>query len=106
MHLVGQHSNPSDRLRMLIDGFSERPIVKRGRPFRPSTSVPVRRRLGNGVVKKAVLEVLATNARSMRAIEVHAGVEALLGHPVSKHSVNWCLTTGVRRNEPRFVRTA
>jgi hypothetical protein len=62
------------------------------------------RRLGNGVVKRAVVEVLTTGDRSMTVADVQAGVERLLGEPVSRHSVNWCLSTGSRGGTPQFER--
>lgn len=47
-------------------------------------------RLGNGVVLRAVLTILADGRpRSVR--EVRSAVEKHLGRPVSIHSVNWCL---------------
>jgi hypothetical protein len=42
----------------------------------------------------------------MRATHVHAAVERLLGHSVSKNSVDSCLSKGARGNEPRFERVS
>lgn len=61
-------------------------------------------RLGNGVVQAAVVKVLAAADRPMRMAEVRTAVDALLGRPVSKDSINWCLSTGARGKEPRFER--
>jgi hypothetical protein len=49
---------------------------------------------------------MADQAGPMRVAQVHAAVEALLGEAVSKDSVSWCLSTGVRRQERLFVRVA
>lgn len=63
-------------------------------------------RLGNGIVKRAIVEVLATADRSMTAADVRVAVEKLLGHPVSKDSVSWCLSTGSRGSGPQFERVS
>ncbi len=63
-------------------------------------------KLGNGVVQAAVLKVLAAADRPMRLPEVRTAVDALLGRPVSKDSISWCLSTGARGAEPRFERVA
>lgn len=59
-----------------------------------------------GWVRDAVLAVLVEEARPMRAIEIHAAVEARLGEAVSKDSVNCCLSIGVGARVSRFVRVA
>ncbi len=61
-------------------------------------------KLGNGVVQAAVVKVLAAAGRPMRLSEVRTAVDVLLGRPVSKDSINWCLATGARAKEPRFER--
>jgi hypothetical protein len=66
--------------------------------------VPALRRLGNGVVQRAVVKVLATAGAPMRRADIHAAVERQLGQSVSKESVNWCLCSGSRGSEPRFER--
>jgi hypothetical protein len=63
-------------------------------------------KLGNGVVQDAVVKVLVAADRPMRLAEVRTAVDALLGHPVSKDSINCCLSTGARGNNPRFERVA
>jgi hypothetical protein len=63
-------------------------------------------RLGNGVVQRAVIKVLAAACGPMRGANIHLAVERLLGRPVSKHSVSWCLCVGVRAKEPRFERVS
>ena len=67
---------------------------------------PSLRRLGNGVVLRAVIDVMAIQERPMATAEVRAAVELCLGHPVSPESVNSCLSTGARGSAPRFRRVA
>lgn len=106
MHLVGQLSRPSSSLDLVLDIMDGRP----GFPEPPSSRLvveePEAKRLGNGVVQRAVVKVLAASQRPMRGAEVWTAVVALLGHPVSKDSVSWCLSTGARGEEPRFERVA
>ena len=59
---------------------------------------------GNGVVQRAVIEVLSRADRPMDVGEVHATVEGLLGYPVSRDSVNSRLSTGARGARPNFER--
>jgi hypothetical protein len=63
-------------------------------------------RLGNGVVQRAVVKVLASAQRPLTVLETQAAVVDLLGHPVSKGSINCCLSTGALGSKPRFERTA
>ena len=42
----------------------------------------------------------------MRATQVHAAIEVLLGEPVSADSVSWALAADVRGPAPSFVRVA
>jgi hypothetical protein len=71
-----------------------------------TASSPSVKRLGNGVVLRAVVEVMAIQERPMAVAEVHAAVECCLGHGVSPESVNSCLSTGARGPAPRFRRVA
>lgn len=60
-------------------------------------------RLGNGVVQRAVVAALADGLpRSVR--EVANSVQEQLDRAVSIHSVNWCLSTGSRKEPFRFER--
>lgn len=59
-----------------------------------------------GWVHDAVVRVLADHEGPMRATQVHAAVEALLGEPVSADSVSWALSADVRGPVPSFVRIA
>jgi hypothetical protein len=64
------------------------------------------RRLGNGVVQRAVVKVLSADGGSMQLADVQAAVTTRLGQSVSKESVSWCLRTGCAGDEPRFERVA
>ena len=59
-----------------------------------------------GWVVKAIVNVLADRGEPMRAKEIHAAVETLLGGPVSWSSVKQALATHVDGPSPRFVRIA
>jgi hypothetical protein len=106
MRLVGQLSNPSPSLRAIFDALPDGPLAPTTGPDRPVASAPIARRLGNGVVQRAVVKVLAAAQRPLTVLETQAAVAALLGHPVSKGSINYCLSTGTLGREPRFERVA
>jgi hypothetical protein len=59
-----------------------------------------------GWVIDAVVRVLADEGEPMRSTHVRAAVEAMLGHSVSKDSVDSCLSQGARGKEPRFERVS
>jgi hypothetical protein len=104
MHLVGQCSNPSAPLRAIFEALPDGPIVRKaGSPARVAPE-PKLLKLGNGVVQAAVVKALVAADRPMRLPEVRMAVDALLGRSVSKDSINWCLSTGARGDEPRFER--
>lgn len=96
MQLVGRLSNPSPKLQAIL-GLS-RSSVKLG----PQACPQMPRRLGNGVIKRAVIRVLACADGPMRTGDIQAGVEHLLGHPVAKESVSWSLRSGSRGEKSRF----
>lgn len=101
VHLLGHLSNPSAALTAVFEALPDEPLGPvMPRPESPSSE----RRLGNGVVQRAVVKVLAAAAKPMRAADIHTAVEGLLGHGVSKNSVSWCLAAGTRAKEPRFER--
>jgi hypothetical protein len=64
------------------------------------------KRLGNGVVQRALMKALAASDGSMGVREARAGVETLLGRSVSRDSVNSCLSTGARGVRPGFERVS
>ena len=101
MHLSGHYSNPPEAFEAVLGALRERASWRRGPAISPSL-----RRLGNGVVLRAVVDVMASQERPMALSEVHAAVECCLGHPVSPESVNSCLSTGARGSAPRFRRVA
>jgi hypothetical protein len=104
MHLVGQLSNPTAPLRAIFEALPDSPIVRKaGSPARVAPE-PKMLKLGNGVVQAAVVKVLAAADRPMGLAEVQTAVDALLGQPVSKDSINSCLSTGSRGDKPRFER--
>jgi hypothetical protein len=101
MHLVGQLSNPSGPLATVLEaagGTLRRPTGLQ----RPIAVEPASRRLGNGVVQRAVVKVLAAASGPMRGADMHQAVERLLWRPVSKNSVSWSLAADARSKEPRF----
>ena len=102
MHLVGQLSNPSAALGAVFEALSEEPIKAALCP-EPQLDMG---RLGNGVVQRAVVKVLASAPCPLTVLEAQAAVVDLLGHPVSKGSINCCLSTGALGDEPRFERVA
>jgi hypothetical protein len=64
------------------------------------------RRLGNGVVRRAVVKVLAAADSPMRVVEIQKAVESALGHAASYESVSWCLRMGSRGGESHFERVS
>src|SRR5580693_3672453 len=98
MRLAGQLSNPSAPLAAVFEALSDEPFRATARP-EPQLDAG---RLGNGVVQRAVVKALASAQRPLTVLETQAAVVALLGHPVSKGSINCCLSTGALRDEPRF----
>ncbi len=105
MHLVGQLSNPSGPLATVLDATGSE-LRRPAGLERPIAAEPPSRRLGNGVVQRAVVKVLAAAQRPLNVLEAQAAVVDLLGHPVRKGSINCCLSTGVLGDEPRFERVA
>ena len=69
----------------------------------PKTSRTLKRRCG--AVQAAVIAILTAATEPMRVQDVHAAAERVLSGPVSKDSVNSCLSTGARGAHPRFERT-
>ena len=101
MHLSGHYSNPPDALEAVLRPALEGSLARR----RVSTAVlPEGKRLGNGVVQRAVIRALSEAGRAMDVREAHVAVEALVGRSVSRDSVNSCLSTGARGARPDFQR--
>jgi len=91
MRLSGHYSNYSPAFTGVLDAFSAG-FADEGGQHRPVLEASKSRRAGNGVVQRAVIEALAEADRPMEVGEVHATVEGLLGCPVSRDSVNSCLS--------------
>jgi hypothetical protein len=102
MRLVGQLSNPSAALGAVFEALPDESIKATVRPG-PQLDVG---RLGNGVVQRAVVKVLVSAQRSLTVLEAQAAVADLLGYPVSKGSINCCLSTGALGDESCFERVA
>ena len=86
----------------MLDALPDEPIEAIVRP-----EVPVAAgRLGNGVVQRAVVKVLAAADQPMRLRDIYSAVEDLLGRTVSKESVSWCLRTSRTGQGPGFERVA
>ncbi len=100
-NVSGHYSNPPEALETVLGALRGPVSWRRGPAISPSL-----RRLGNGVVLRAVVDVMVIQARPMAVGEVHIAVECCLGHPVSPESVNSCLSTGARGSAPRFRRVA
>jgi hypothetical protein len=106
MRLVGQLSNPSSNLRAIFGILPDGVLEPTAEPDRSVVPAPVARRLGNGVVQRAVVKVLAAAQQPMYVPEVQTAVADLLGYSVSKGSINCCLSTGALRDTSRFERVA
>jgi hypothetical protein len=102
VRLVGQLSNPSAPLLAVFEALPDEPIEPTAQP----EPLPASGRLGNGEVQRAIIKVLASARRPLTVLEAQAAVVDLLGHPVSKGSINCCLSTGALGDEPRFERVA
>jgi hypothetical protein len=78
-------------------------------PIKPTMfpePLPERDRLGNSVVQRVIVKVLAATNEPMRRADIRLAVEQLLRRPVSINSVGWCLETGLRAKQPRFERVS
>jgi len=75
MHLVGQHSNPSDLLAAVLGWVPGDSPRSRGTSIATS---PKTSRLGNGVVQRALIKALAVSDRPTSVCEAQAAVEALV----------------------------
>jgi len=72
----------------------------------PTAALAATKRLGNGVVKRGLIKALAVSDWPMGVCQAQVAVEALLGRPVSRDSVNSCLSTGAGGVRPSFERVA
>ncbi len=105
MELLGHYSNHD--LQGSLGRLAEKLAALRagGGPRRQ----PVTRRLRArppGWVIKAVAQVLTDRGESMRAKDIHAAVEALVGEPVPRSSIKGALASNVAGSSGRLVRVA
>jgi hypothetical protein len=105
MDLLGHYSNHDlqGSLRRLAGKLAA--LRASGGPRRRSESRRQRSRRP-GWVLKAVVEVLADRGEPMRAKDIHAAVEALVGEPVPRSSVKGALASDVAGSSRRLVRVA
>jgi hypothetical protein len=75
-------------------GPRRQPVNRRQRPRRP------------GWVLEAIVQVLADQREPMRAKDIHAAVEALVGESVPPSSVKGGLAKNVEGSSAQFVRVA
>jgi len=75
---------------------------------RPPRVVPSQRRRTRrpGWVVDALVQILGGRGEPMRAREIHAAVEVMLGEAVAWSSVKGALASNVSGPSPRFVRVA
>lgn len=90
------------RLRRVVEKLAS---VRRDGAVRERPSCRRRQRRPGWVIK-TVEQVLADQEAPMRAKEIHAAVEALIGEPVGWGSVKQALASNVSGPSPRFVRVA
>jgi hypothetical protein len=105
VRLIGQLSNPVSSLSAFFEALEQGRNGLEPRSSRSKSPAQTHNRLGNGEVQRAVVKVLAAACRPMRVAEVHQAVEDLLSLSVSIDSVNSCLSTKARGEDPMFVRT-
>ncbi|HME03528.1 MAG TPA: hypothetical protein VKG38_10920 [Solirubrobacteraceae bacterium] len=103
MHLSGHYSNHSPAFTGVLDAFPGG-IAEQSRRSQLASEASRTVRLGNGVVQRAVIKASVEADGPMDVGEAHSMVERLLGHPVSRDSVNSCLSTGARGALPNFQR--
>jgi rhamnogalacturonyl hydrolase YesR len=89
-------------MQALFDALPATPVA----PLPAEPPQPETGRFGNGVVKRAVANVMDATDDSMVLRDVQTEVERLLGRPVPKDSVNSCLSTGCRGGKPVYERVS
>lgn len=110
MDLAGALSNPVGPLKTLLEGphwirqDSESSDSVR-LPATTSQTIRAQHRR-RGWVVEAIVRVLGDRQEPMRAKDIHATVEALLGETVRWKSVKAALAANVSGASPRFVRLA
>jgi hypothetical protein len=102
MGLLGSYSNPEiqGRIRHLSEKLGR--LAASDVALHPSARQD--RKLRSGLVPKAIERVLREARGPMRARDIHADVEQLLGRPVPASSVKNWLAKEVQGDQPRVVR--
>ncbi len=102
MGLLGAYSNPEiqGRLRQLSEKLDRLAASKAA----PRHGGRQDRRLRSGLVPKAIEQVLHEAICPVRARDIHAEVEQLLGRPVPISSVKNWLAKQAQGGEPQVVR--
>jgi len=101
---MDNHSNPRDRLQALLDGAHCRDgghlgAAEGSHPEAPGEAIGAAHpRLGR--IINAIAEVLSDHGDPMRARDVHAEVETLLGEPVRWASVKATLAGNLTARPP------
>lgn len=104
MRLLGRFTNPSAPLAAVFEALPDEPVERASR-LDPQPQVATGR-LGNGVVQRAIVNVLTSADQPMRLRDIHSAVEDWLGQAVSKESVSWCLRMSRTGAGLRFERVA
>ena len=100
MPLIGALLNQHSKLDRL--GILRRELLRESAKSLRQANHP---RPRNGAIQAAVIKVLAAaSPEPMHAAGVHAAVERLLNVPVSRDTINSCLSTGACGAEARFER--
>lgn len=94
--LQGSLGRLAEKLGVVRDGGAQPRVVARRR-------LRCRR---PGWVVDALVQVLCSRGEPMRAREIHAAVEAMLGEAVAWSSVKGALASNVSGSSQRFVRVA
>lgn len=110
MDLAGTLSNPVGPLKTLLEGphwirQDSEGAGSAGLPATTSQAIGAQHRR-RGWVVEAIVQVLSDRQEPMRAKDIHAAVEALLGEPVRWKSVKAALAANVSGASARFVRVA
>jgi hypothetical protein len=87
MHLSGHYSNHSPAFTCVLDAYPDG-VPKRIGRSRPAPEAPRPLRPANGMIQRAVIRALFEAARPMDVGETQTAAERLLGHPVSRDSLN------------------
>lgn len=103
MGLVGTLSNLESQERLGRLAAKLERLVESSAVPRP-TPLASKRRCGD--VSKAVAEVLREFGGPLRMVEIHAGVEGLLGETVPRSTIKNCLANNSRGDEAWLVRLA